>query len=210
MSAQKQYESKNVRFSENMHTFRNYVVDRSNAQQPPDKVFEKHHNELTSPEIKQVLTDYHKTFDKGFFKNGRTQMLAATLTKLYEIQLNELSKDSADFSPQFAKTILKDRAASIMDEAKNLLSGTTYFSVDLAVREIRKMRIENTNLTSINNTLNTALKNLTTNIKSKFGLKEQEIDNLMLDGNAVDKTKTTAKVPIPFTKTSGKDNPISI
>jgi len=210
MSKQQEFETKNLTFSENLQIFRNYVVDRVNSQDPPEKIFQRHQDQLTMEPFKVELSKYHTNSDKGFFKSSKVGTLTESLTKLYSIQLQDLAKES----PEFTNRILKDRAASIQDEAKNLLSGTTFFSVELAVREIRKVRIENNQLKSLNEKLNTALSNLAANVKAKFGLKDKELDTMLTNSpnqvKALEESASKGIKDISNLKSVGKGNDSSL
>ncbi len=205
MSTQKQYEEKNKSFSENLQSFRGYVVDRVNSQLPPEKILQQRLDEMTNPDFKQILSEYHKQYETGFFKaSKRLPLLTENLGKLYKLQLKDISKDS----PEFVDRILKDRLPSITDEAKNLLSGTTFYSLDLATQEVKKLRIENSQVKSLNASLNSGLQNLISNIKVRFGLKEPEIDEMMKSGPKIEAAQDTqvGGKGIEAKKESKKDN----
>jgi len=176
MSAQKEYDLKNLTYTENFQIFRNFVVERSNDKDNKEKIFQKHLDQLTIPAFKDTLSAYYKESEGSFFKSGKVELLAKHLTKLYEVKSSALTND-----PVFSQRIVSDKQfqAAILDEAKNLHSGTTFFSVDLATREIRHLRLQNNKLLSINEKLNTALTNLVSNVKSRFGLQKKEIDQMM-------------------------------
>lgn len=176
MSAQKEYDLKNLTYTENFQIFRNFVVERSNGKDNKEKVFQKHLDQLTIPAFRESLTSYFKESEGAFFKGSKVDILAKHLTKLYEVKSAALTND-----PIFSQRIVNDKQfqSAIVDEAKNLHSGTTFFSVDLATREIRQLREDNHKLVSINQKLNTALTNLVSNVKSRFGLQEKEIDQMM-------------------------------
>jgi hypothetical protein len=189
MTAQQAYESKNLTYTENFQVFRNYVIERSNGQVPRDVSLNHHLEKLSIPAFREALQQYHRDVESAFFKSRKVDILAGQLTKLYEIKSAALTNDV-----QFSQRIVNDKQfqAAIRDEAKNLLSGTSFFSMELAVREIKVMRVENNRLRELNQKLNSALTNLVGHVKQRFGLKEAEVEKMMAEPVVVvnpDRTK---------------------
>jgi|GEM_PF-6683038 len=176
MSKNKEYEIKNLTWSENLQLVRNFVVERSNATEHIDRIFAKYQEQITIPEVKNIFTEYYNKSENSFWKTSKVDTLSNTLLDLYKTQSNAITGDN-----QLGERFYQDPRfkEAIRNEAKNLHSGTTFFSMDLATKEIRTLRLENNKLQSINQSLNTALTNLVRNVKERFGLKEKDIDNMM-------------------------------
>lgn len=205
MSKNQDYENKNLSWTENLQLVRNYVVERSNTSDPIDKVFQKYHDKVTIPEVKNIFSEYYQKSEKAFFKGGKVDVLTNTLMDLYKTQSNALTGDTT-MGERFGQD--KGFRNAVKDESKNLHSGTTFFSIDMATREIKTLRVENNRLQSLNLKLNTALTNLVSNVRERFGLKEKEIDTMMEKGPL---EKVPEQKPlIEGAKSLGKDSSLGV
>lgn len=200
---------------ENFNTFLSYVassVGKDKADK--ERVYKEHLNMMTVPAMKNEMIAYHDKASKaGMFSNKQTTLEDSLLMMHYHEALGVTK------STQFAETLKGDsnfKKFTIADEAKNLLSGSKLYSIEVSAREAKDLREtivsqdkQITQLTSKNNDLGTkldkvnkALTNLVTNLKQKLGFSEEKINDLM---NTAPEKSQTNEVNKVVSKNSKKD-----
>lgn len=177
---------------ENFNTFLSYVasgVGKDKAEK--ERVYKEHLGLMTVPAMKNEMVSYHERVSKAGMLSNKQGMLEDTLLMMHYHEALGVTK-----STQFAETLKADanfKKFTIADEAKNLLSGSKLYSMEVSAKEAKDLREtiigqdkQITQLSSKNNELGTklekvnrALTNLVTNLKQKLGFTEEKINDLM-------------------------------
>lgn len=200
---------------ENFNTFLSYVassVGKDKAER--EREYTKHLDMMTVPAMKNEMIAYHKKASKAGMFSNKQGMLEDTLLMMHYHEALGVTK-----STQFAETLKADtnfKKFTIADEAKNLLSGSKLYSMEVSAREAKDLREtivgqdkQITQLTTKNNELGTkldkvnkALTNLVTNLKQKLGFSEEKINDLM---NTTPEKNQVNEVNKAVSKSSKKD-----
>jgi len=177
---------------ENFNTFLSYVASGvGKDKSEKERIFKEHLGMMTVPAMKNEMVSYHDKISKAGMLSNKQGMLEDTLLMMHYHEALGVTK-----STQFAETLKADtnfKKFTIADEAKNLLSGSKLYSMEVSAREAKDLREtivgqdkQITQLTTKNNELGTkldkvnkALTNLVTNLKQKLGFSEDKINDLM-------------------------------
>ncbi len=175
-------------YTENVQFFRDFIVQRAMEPDKRDheRLFENSFNQVTNPDMQRIMNKYHNdSSNAGVFTN-KENLLTKTMIELYRVNYipftGEAFADKLTSDPKF-----KDW---VKDEAKNLLSGTTIYSTQVASMELKGLRgslaIQHGEIQELNTknerlagsvaTLTNKLSNLVSNLKNVLGLSGQAID----------------------------------
>jgi hypothetical protein len=169
--------------TENIEYFRKYIVERSNTpKENTETVFKKWHDQVTNTEMSAEMLRYHnETKNPGFFTGSskKEKQLEDALINLYRINYTKVT------NAEFAKTLTQSvdfRKYIANIEAKNLLSGTSIYSGEVAALEAKQMR---ESLQSVTNELTETKSSLTkltfkfnnivSHLKHTFGVADDKI-----------------------------------
>lgn len=177
---------------ENFNTFLSYVsTSVGKDKEERERIYRTHLEAMTVPDMKSEMIAYHEKSAKGGLFQKKQGTLEDTLLMMHYHEAFGVTK-----SKQFADALKGDvnfKKFTIAEEAKNLLSGSKLYSMEVSAKESQQLRetivsqdkeitqlsSQKVDLSTKLEKVNKALTNLVTNLKVKLGFSEEKINDLM-------------------------------